>query len=99
MGVGGGRLPLGVSAGAVPLVRGVSFWVRLVSLCRGDLWGGCRFRCVWCRCAVGLGGWRVAFRCAGLSGVVSSGVTSCRVALRRVVSCRVASSHVVDRSP
>ena len=67
---------------AVGICRGVSFWVHLVSLYRSCFW------CVWCRCAVGIGGWwRVEFvvqhRC----------VVSCYV-----LSCHVMSCLVVDKS-
>ena len=72
---------------------------RLVSLCRGLL-GGVAFGCVWCRCAVGLGGWRVVLLVLGVAvscRVMSCHVVSCCVVSRCVVSCRVVSRCVVSR--
>ena len=64
--------------------------VRSVAVPWG-LVGGCRFGCVWCRCAMGIGGRRVTL-------VVLGAAVSCHVVSCHIVSCRVALSHVVDKS-
>ena len=68
--------------------------------CRCVLCGAGRMGCVWCRCAVGIGGWRVVLVVRGVA--VSCRVASCHVvdksdrqeSLARVVE----SSLVVDQN-
>ena len=90
--------------GGVP--QGVSC-VCAVGIC----WGTRRFGCVWCRCAVGIGGGGVAlgvfgivlpwglvggvFSRVGLGCIVSCRVVLCRVELSRVVVGRVVSWRVI----
>ena len=91
-GLVGGASRLGVSGGAVPwgLVGGVSFWVPLVSLCRGA--GG-----VSCLVVLGFAESCQVLSCHLMScHVLSCPVLSCSIASRRVASRRVASCRVVS---
>ena len=71
--------------------------VRVVELCRGDLWGVCLVigSVLWClvvSCRVASG--RVGSRRVVSCRVASCRVASCHVTSRRVMSCPVTSGHV-----
>ena len=77
VGIGGGASAVAVPCG---LGGGVSFWVCLLSFCRGAWWVACL----------------VVLGFAVSRHVVSCRVMSCCVASRRVVSCRGVSRHVMS---